>query len=134
MKLFYYGKDGGAESHVWGYWLCEFKRLFSVVLLRFEDGSREAFHSHAFNSFNWLLSGHVNEEYIPLGEMEQRQGRTLLPSWHPIYTPRTRFHRVTSSGRSWVLSIRGPWAKTWLEYLPIDGRIVTLTHGRREVA
>mgnify|MGYP001575993171 CR=1 FL=1 len=57
MKLFYYGKDGGPESHVWGFWLIEAKSLFSIVLLRFENGTREAYHSHAFNSLSWVLRG-----------------------------------------------------------------------------
>ena len=42
MRLFFYGKDGGQYSTVWGYWLIEIKSLFSVVLLRFEGDSREA--------------------------------------------------------------------------------------------
>ena len=64
MKLFSYGKDGGEESTVWGYWLCEFKSLFSVALLCFEDGSREAYHDHAFNSISWVLSGKLTESIV----------------------------------------------------------------------
>ena len=56
MKLCYVGKDGGPESTVWGFWLIEIKKLFSVALLCFENGSREAFHTHAFNSVSWVLT------------------------------------------------------------------------------
>ena len=40
--------DGGKDSGVTGYWLIEWKRGFSIVLLRFSKGSREAYHSHGY--------------------------------------------------------------------------------------
>lgn len=43
MKLFQLVKDGGPESSVWAYVLCEFKSLFSVMILRFDGASREAY-------------------------------------------------------------------------------------------
>lgn len=123
MKIF--GKDGGPESRVWGYFF-ELKRLFSVVLLRFEDGSREAYHSHAFNSLSWVLKGEVDEYHLD-GRVE-----THRASWRPVVTRRDTFHKVVSKGRTWVFTLRGPWAKTWQEVLP-DGRTVTLANGRRVV-
>lgn len=131
MRLFYYGKDGGYESTVWGFWLVEIKSLFSIVLLRFEGSSREAFHSHAFNAVSWLLSGRLDEH---VRESEDREWATwYLPSIFPIWTPRSRCHKVDSHGHSLVLSFRGPWADTWQEYLPSQNRVVTLASGRREL-
>lgn len=124
MRLFYRGKDGGVESHVWGYWLIELKSLFSIALLRFEDGSRDAFHSHAFNSISWVLSGSLDEEF------RDGKGHPLVPSIWPVFTYRDTYHKVTSHGRTWVLTFRGPWARTWKESTP-DGIETTLTHGRR---
>ncbi len=133
MKMF--GKDGGPESKVWGYFF-EIKRLFSVVLLRFEDGSREAYHSHAFNSWNWVLKGRLHEyvmtDHNETGTLVQGHTNHYKPGWHPVKTLRSTFHKVRSEGRSWVLSIRGPWSKTWQELVPGRG-VITLTHGRREV-
>ena len=57
VLLFHTGKDGGPESKVDGYWLFRHKRLFTVALLRFSKGSREAYHSHAFNAVSWVLTG-----------------------------------------------------------------------------
>lgn len=129
MKLLSYGKDGGQESTVWGFWLVEIKRLFSVALLCFEDGSRDAFHSHAFNSVSWVLKGKLWEEVVG-----QKQPILYLPSWRPIVTRSDRFHKVTSYGRTWVLTFRGSWARTWREYWPKKDRFVTLTNGRKVVA
>src|SRR5271154_4359591 len=60
MKLFKKMRDGGPESPVVGYFLVEIKSLFSVVLLHF-GGTREAFHSHAFNAVTLWLRGRVEE-------------------------------------------------------------------------
>ena len=50
--MFKASKDGGPDSTVWMYGI-EVKWLFSILLLRFEDGSRDAYHSHAFDCVSW---------------------------------------------------------------------------------
>ena len=130
MRLFYCGKDGGDESTVSGFWLAEFKSLFSIVLLRFNNGSRDAYHEHAFNSISWVLKGSLLEY------RRESQDHDTLYSHRagllPIMTRREHFHKVFSSGTTWVLSFRGPWSKTWREYH--DGKYKTLTNGRVEVS
>lgn len=137
MRFLHYGKDGGYESTVWGFWLVEIKSLFSIALLCFEDGSRDAYHSHAFNCVSWLLWGGLREEHgDPSGDdcgVDVVAVNTYRPSFAPIITRRDTFHKVVSRGRTWVLTFRGPWASTWREYLPAERRAVTLTHGRIEV-
>lgn len=128
MKLLKRMKDGGKESSVTGYWLLEIKSLFSIVLLRFDGASREAFHTHAFNCLSWVISGELSETFL------DGKGRSHKASWRPFSTYRTDFHKVASVPQtSWVLSFRGPWAKTWKEYLPKQNRFVTLASGRVEV-
>jgi hypothetical protein len=126
MKLFSWGKDGGPESKVWGLWLIEIKRLFSIVILKFEDGSRDAYHDHAFNAVSFLLSGRLIED---LGNSAVVYHPSLLPIW----TPRNRMHMVISIGRSWAISFRGPWNSQWHEYIPATDENLTLTHGRKVV-
>lgn len=129
MKLLKHMKDGGKQSRVWGLFLIEAKSAFSIVLLQFLDGSREAYHTHAFNAVSWVLWGKLSEDNLQDGTITE-----YSPSWRPIYTPRRMFHKVSSTGTTWVISFRGPWAWTWKEYLPDEGRFVALTHGRRVVA
>lgn len=125
-NLFFTSKDGGKESTVYGFWIAEFKKLFSIVLLRFEGESREAYHNHAFNSISWVLKGKLTEQHYG--------GRVSVhtPSLIPIVTLRDTFHKVHSSGTTIVLSFRGPWVDFWHEY--VSGEKVTLTHGRKIVA
>lgn len=127
VKFLRKAKDGGPKSTVTGYWLVEFKRLFSLALLKFEDGSRDEFHSHAFNSLNWVLRGRVREEMID-GTVNE-----FTPSPWPIATMRDTFHRVVSDGTTWVLTVRGPWAEHWLEYNPITRVQTVLAYGRKVV-
>jgi hypothetical protein len=127
MKIFSYGKDGGLKSVVWGLWLIEMKKLFSIALLCFENGSREAFHSHAFWSISWILSGRLEEHQMD-GTI-----RVFKPSLIPVIIPRDNFHKVFSFGRTWALTFRGPWAKTWKEFIPETGEYVTLSSGRKIV-
>lgn len=128
MKLFSWGKDGGPKSKVRGFWFIEIKSLFSIVLLRFERGSRDAYHEHAFNCFSWVLKGALFERFY-----DRRSVRWHMPSWRPFVTRRTDFHKVNSYGRTWVLSFRGPWAKAWLEYDEKSKEMYTLKSGRTKV-
>lgn len=127
MKLFSWGNDGGKDSRVRGFWIIEIKSLFSIVVLKFREGSREAFHSHAFNAFTWFLKGKVVEHHV--------DGRSITwgPSLSPKYTPRSCFHKVFALVDTYALSIRGPWKNTWQEYRPKTKEFITLTHGRKMV-
>lgn len=126
MKLLSTSKDGGEKSHVWAHWLIEWKSVFSIVLLRFEDGTREAYHNHAFNSFSWVLKGKLKEKFTN-GEVKYHKA-----SPRPFITTKEDFHKVSSEGRSWALSFRGPWSDTWSE-VDESAEQITLTHGRRKL-
>lgn len=128
MKLLFKSKDGGPLSRVTGYWLFESKRFGSIVLLCFDKGSREAFHTHAFNAISWIIKGRLKEVLI------DESTYYLNPSLKPVYTPRDRFHRVFGeTDKTYVISFRGPWKKVWKEYLPAVNKEISLTNGRIEI-
>ena len=128
MKFLKKMKDGGNESTVTGYWLIECKSLFSIAILKFEGKSREAYHEHAFNCLSWILKGELKEE--------MKDGRVFLltKSLVPFLTTRKDFHKVSSvTPVTWLLTLRGPWKKTWREYREESGKTVILTNGRKVV-
>jgi len=131
MKFFQKAADGGKDSGVTGYFLVEIKPLFSIVLLHFRNGTREAYHSHAFNALTLWLKGRVIEHrlYYPDARCVETQ-KTYRAGQHK-YTSRDNMHKVEGLGDTWALSFRGPWAKTWQEFK--EGRRITLTHGRKVV-
>lgn len=126
-RFFFKKYDGGQDSGVTGYFLIEFKPLFSIGLLHFKDGSRENYHSHAFNALSWFLRGKITEQKL------RRKDHHFAPSLLPKYTPRENIHRVISHGDTWCLTLRGPWTPTWIEYRPDTDEFVKLTHGRKVV-
>ena len=130
MKLFKKSHDGGKDSGVTGYWLIENKKFFSILLLRFSKGSREAFHSHAFNAYTWWLKGLVKEEFKDTNDCIIWKP-SLLNLFFPKYTPKGNFHKIIGIKESWALSIRGPWDYTWKEFK--NGEEYTLSQGRVRV-
>jgi len=51
----------------------------------------------------------------------------------PKYTPRSTFHRVNALENTYVLTVRGPWSKTWHEYDPHEKEYIKLSNGRKVV-
>ena len=126
MKFFKKSYDGGPDSGVTGYWLVEIKPLFSIVLLKFNKGTRDAYHSHAFDAVTLWLKGSVLEHdvYFPDKPDTWKAGDLK-------FTPRNKIHMVEALTDTWALSFRGPWRDFWYEYK--DGKIIELTHGRKVV-
>lgn len=125
MKILKWSKDGGPESPVDAFFIVEIKSLFSVALLRFNKGGREAYHTHAFNAWTWFISGDLVEQDIN-GESYIYE-RSIVPK----ITRRTKNHRVIANKTSWCFTVRGPWSDTWTE--DNETHHTVLTHGRRIV-
>ena len=121
-RVFYTKPDGGKDSGVKAFFLIEWKILFSIGILRFNEGTREAYHSHAFNALTWWLSGSVTE--IKKDGTE----KDFAPSFKPKYTSRDNCHKVKAHRKTFALTLRGRWKDTWKEYK--EGKVLTLTHGR----
>lgn len=134
-RFFYVKPDGGKDSGVTAYFLIEWKILFSIGILHFKKGTREAYHNHAFNALTWWLKGSVTEAKLrPLTpELINGDIKTdYKPSLIPKYTSRDNFHKVISHEDTYALTFRGPWYNVWKEFR--NGKYVTLTHGRKEIA
>ena len=127
MKFFSYGTDGGEKSGVTGFWLFEIKSLFSIALLHFKKGTRENYHSHAFNAYSWFVKGKVEEQHLGKPSM------IWTPSFWPKYTPRSTFHRVNALEDTYALTFRGPWSNIWHEYDPTNEDYIELMNGRKVV-
>lgn len=125
MKLFVKSHDGGKNSGVTGYWLIEWKSVFSICLLKFEPNHRENYHSHAFNALTWWLHGKAKEEF------PNREAIIWTPSIIPKYTPKSNIHRYQVERPAWAFTVRGPWDKTWEEYSPKAKKFIKFGFGRK---
>lgn len=124
-RIFYTKPDGGRDSGVTGYFLIEWKVLFSVGLLKFNKGSREAFHNHAFNAITWWLTGDVVEKH------KTGESKRFRPSLKPKITKRDCYHKIVAEETSYALTLRGPWVDVWEEFK--ENKTTYLTHGRKLV-
>ncbi|UGA46840.1 hypothetical protein HU230_0012655 [Bradyrhizobium quebecense] len=132
MKILSKAADGGKDSGVTGFFLIECKALFSIVLLRFSKGTREAYHEHAFDAWTLWLKGRVVEHrLIGSGSRFPSCERLTFNAGQLKHTPRSCFHKIEALDTAWALSIRGPWAARWRELR--SNKLVTLTHGRKVV-
>ncbi len=121
-RIFYIKPDGGKDSGVTGYFLIEWKILFSIALLKFKAGSREAYHNHAFNAITWWIYGSVTEKKY------EGQEKDFYPSFKPKFTNRENCHKIIAHKTSYCLTFRGPWVDYWYEIR--NNSLVFLTHGR----
>lgn len=131
-RLFYIKPDGGKDSGVTAYFLIEWKMFFSIGILHFRKGTREAYHNHAFNALTWWLKGNVTEERITNPTFNK--GISLKDykiSFIPKYTSRDNFHKIRAHTDTYALTFRGPWNDTWKEFK--NNKLITLTHGRKEI-
>jgi len=131
MRLLSKAADGGDNSGVTGYFLIELKPLFSIVLLRFAKGTRDAYHEHAFNAWTLWLKGCVIEHIMGVGRDLGVYRKRRFTAGRLKYTPRSCMHQIEALETSWAVSLRGPWVARWREWRA--GRFVTLTHGRKEI-
>lgn len=123
IRLFHKAKDGGPESKVDGYWLIEAKGWFSIALLRFGEGSRDAYHSHAFDAVSWLLTGGL-DEHVKGEECSRLYGPGSAHQDSAGACPQG----LGICSNNWVLTFRGPWLPTWTE--TVAGKETVLTQGR----
>jgi len=127
MKFFKKRYDGGQNSGVTGYWFIEWKKVFSIVLLKFQPNHRENYHSHAFHALTWWVWGRAIEEF-PDGTQ-----REWKPSLLPKFTPKSNIHRYKPTQTIWAFSIRGPWEKTWYEIDKKANKQIHLRSGREVI-
>jgi hypothetical protein len=138
-RLFYVKPDGGKDSGVTAYFLIEWKVLFSIGILHFKKGSREAYHTHAFNALTWWLKGKVTEAKLNAGFKSNGElinksediTQEYKPSLIPKFTSRSNFHKVIAHEDTYALTFRGSWRNTWVEFK--TNKIINLTHGRKEI-
>jgi hypothetical protein len=128
-------KDGGPESPVSFYGI-EIKCLFSIGVLKFSEGCRESYHTHAFEALTWFLSGSLQEQRLWSVSLygNNVEYTSYTKSLLPKYTSKENMHRVFSKKDSLCFTLRGPWATQWKEYEPYKQELTTFSKGREIVS
>lgn len=85
--------------------------------MKFNKGTREAYHKHVFDALTWWLWGSVIEHVF--NENNEDNNKVEKINWCPWilpkYTPCDNLHKIEALETSYAISFRGPWKDTWYE-------------------
>lgn len=135
MKVLSFQDVALGEGRVRAFTVIEIKRLFSVIIYKWETVDQVRFHTHAFPAVGFLLAGSYLEQRIVDGRVEDNLvSRRFFPRW----LPRNYCHAIKRSfGLTLSVVITGRWRRTWWEYFPatvdLPGHWQEYTWGRKKL-
>ena len=113
------------------YTLFESKHFGGIWVYNWKTILQNRFHTHAFNSYAFLLRGSYIEEVIQNGKTETR----VVNQWmKPRYLPKNYCHRILQAEpKTWTIVFFGKWIPHWWEYFQDTHTWVKYSWGRRVI-
>jgi hypothetical protein len=119
------------EGHIIQYTLFENKKIGGIWIYNWKTILQNRFHTHAFNSSAFLLSGGYTEEVIEDGKIKTKEVNQWLKRRKlPInYT-----HRILEAKpNTWTIVFFGKWIDHWWEYFDDTKTWVKYGWGRQKL-
>ena len=114
MKLFSKKRIELGEGHIVQYTIFEHKKIGGIWIYNWKSIEQNRFHTHAFGSYAFLLSGEYTEEIIRDGEIQKRTVNQWLK---PKHLPKNYTHRILEAKpNTWTMVFFGKWIPYWWEY------------------
>lgn len=102
------------EGHIIQYTIFENKYFGGIWIYNWKTILQNRFHTHAFSSTAFLLSGSYTEEVIENGKIIEREVNQWLK---PRKLPKNYCHRILSARpNTWTVVFFGKWSDNWWEY------------------
>ncbi len=119
------------EGHIIQYTLFESKRFGGIWIYNWKTILQNRFHTHAFNSIAFLLSGKYTEEVIENGKITLR----IVHQWlKPRFLPKNYCHRILKADpNTWTIVFFGKWIPYWWEYFGDSKTWVKYGWGRKVI-
>ncbi len=119
--------EGSVEQTI----IFENKKLFSIILYKWNTIDQIRFHTHAFTAFAFLLSGWYWEKVM---FKETVMTNFVNVPLVPRFLPKNYCHAIENAKpNTRTLVITGPWQKHWYEYFPDTETWVKYTWGRKKI-
>jgi hypothetical protein len=119
------------KGHIVQYTIFEHKKLGGIWIYNWKTIEQNRFHTHAFNSYAFLLKGSYKEEVIIDGEIHEREVNQILK---PRFLPKNYCHRILEAKpKTWTIVFFGRWDKYWWEYFADKDKWIKYTWGRNKV-
>ena len=101
-------------GHITQYTIFESKRIGGIWIYDWKSIEQNRFHTHAFNSYAFLLSGSYTEEVIHNGIVETR---VVNQKFKPRFLPKHYCHRILKAEpNTYTIVFFGKWIPYWWEY------------------
>ncbi len=119
------------DGHIVQYTIFENKHLGGIWLYNWKTIKQNRFHTHAFNSVAFLLSGKYAEEVIHAGKIETR----IVDQWlKPRFLPKNYCHRILfANPNTWTIVFFGKWIPHWWEFFKESNTWVKYGWGRKVI-
>lgn len=119
------------DGHIVQYTLFESKRFGGIWFYNWKTIKQNRFHTHAFSSLAFTLSGSYTQEVIKNGVINTEVVRNLL---QPRFLQKNYCHRILKADpNTWTMVFFGPWSEYWWEYFDDTKTWVKYTWGRKVV-
>ena len=117
------------EGHIVQYTLFEHKGFGGIWIYNWNTVVQNRFHTHAFNSTAFLLSGEYLEEVMIDGEVITR---VVVDRFKPRKLPMNYCHRILKADpNTWTIVFFGKWIDHWWEYFQDTDTWVKYGWGRK---
>ncbi len=119
------------EGYIIQYTIFENKYFGGIWIYNWKTILQNRFHTHAFSSYAFLLSGSYTEEVIENGEIKEKVVNQLFK---PRYLPKNYCHRILKAEpKTWTIVFFGKWIPYWWEYFNDTKTWIKYTWGRKVV-
>lgn len=122
------------KGHIVQYTLFESKLFGGIWLYNWKTIEQNRFHTHAFNSYAFLLRGYYVEE--TLDDQGNNLGkRTVNQRFKPRFLPKHYCHRILEARpKTWTIVFFGKWDKHWWEFFEETETWVKYGWGRKVIS
>ena len=119
------------KGHIIQYTIFESKKLGGIWIYNWKTILQNRFHTHAFSSYAFLLSGSYTEEVIKDGKIETRTVNQWLK---PRYLPKKYCHRILKADpNTWTIVFFSKWIPYWWEYFADSKTWIKYGWGRKKI-
>lgn len=119
------------DGHIIQYTLFESKYIGGIWLYNWKTIKQNRFHTHAFNSIAFLLSGKYTEEVIENGQIKFK---VVHQQFKARFLPKNYCHRILKADpNTWTIVFFGRWIPYWWEYFEDTKTWVKYGWGRKVI-
>ncbi len=130
-KIIHYDSISIGVGNIKRFTIIEIKCLGGIIVNIFNTKDQDRFHSHAFNSFSWMIRGWYKEDVVNINNNIKTLETKIISKSR--FIPRYYIHKIKESSENAIsITFEGSWKSHWKEYFDNE-REKTYTWGRKVI-